>query len=185
MENELQLFVAIIGCKPNGRLTEQHDIFFGVGKSLKDLTNQMEQFWPEAVGNMHLDAWRTVSSVDGHSIEVVKKEKSTGNLKLFFINLGGYRPGEFEEYHYKMLVVADSLADAIKISKQTAFYKHAGFKGAPSHIDDKYGVDVDDTYLVEDILPSPFKEKYSLRITPSTDSSEDKLNIGYFDLKKL
>ena len=60
---------------------------------------------------------------------------------LFFLNLGGYRPGEFEELHYKMLVVSETSAKAITEAKQTAFYRAAGFKGAESHIDDKYTLD--------------------------------------------
>ncbi|MGN6440105.1 MAG: DUF1543 domain-containing protein [Agriterribacter sp.] len=27
----------LLGCKPAGRHTEQHDVFFGIGASLKDL----------------------------------------------------------------------------------------------------------------------------------------------------
>ena len=64
--------------------------------------------------------------------------------RLFFINLGGYKENEFEEYHYKMLTACEDKSVAIQAAKQTAFYKHTGFKGATSHIDDKYGVDVDD-----------------------------------------
>ncbi|MEZ4787008.1 MAG: hypothetical protein R2790_03795 [Flavobacterium haoranii] len=35
-------------------------------------------------------------------------------LKLFFINLGGYQPKQFEEFHHKLLIVAISKSDAIK-----------------------------------------------------------------------
>jgi hypothetical protein len=38
------------------------------------------------------------------------------------------------------------------------FLQHCGFKGAGvSHIDDKYGIDVDDLYKVTDILDSQLK----------------------------
>ncbi|HYD89921.1 MAG TPA: DUF1543 domain-containing protein, partial [Flavobacterium sp.] len=97
-------------------------------------------------------------------------------------NLGGYKPGDLEEYHYKMLTVAPTMAEAIKESKQTAFYKHYGFKGAVSHIDDKYALDVDDTHNVEDILAPHLKESYSIRITEDTSGAEDELHIGYLKL---
>lgn len=48
MKEELQLYMVILGCKPKGRFTEQHDIFFGIGNSLKNLIPQMNFFWPEA-----------------------------------------------------------------------------------------------------------------------------------------
>ena len=183
MEPTLKLFMVMLGCKPKGRLTEQHDIFFGVGHSLKDLMPQIDAFWPEAAGNWHIDAWREVTSVGGHRITVVaKKEKET--KALFFLNLGGYRRDEFEEYHYKLLVVAETMAEAIKTSKQTAFYKHHGFAGANSHVDDKYGIDVDDSHKVEDILASQLADQYSLEIA-AANLPEDKLHIGYLPSKKL
>jgi hypothetical protein len=37
-----------------------------------------------------------------------------------------------------------------------------GFEGAVSHIDDKHGVDIDDIFNVNDILPQKMKEKYSI-----------------------
>ncbi|WP_317129734.1 hypothetical protein [Flavobacterium gawalongense] len=57
-----------------------------------------------------------------------------------------------------MLSVAESLGLASKNAKTTTFYKHYGFKGATSHIDDKYGIDVDDIYNIDDILDKQFKE---------------------------
>ena len=137
MEINHKLFMVMLGCKPASRLTEQHDIFFGIGLSLSELIPQINAFWPEADGNWHVDAWREVTSVDGFQINVIPKTKKVNPENLFFINLGGYKPNEFEEYHYKLLTVASTLADAIKKSKQTAFYKHSGFDGAVSHIDDK------------------------------------------------
>ncbi|MDR6969312.1 hypothetical protein J2X31_003342 [Flavobacterium arsenatis] len=186
MENKLKLYMVMLGCTPDGRLTEQHDIFFGIGTSLKDLLPDMIAFWPEAKGQIHIDAWREVTSTDGFSIEVVERNaKTNSNQHLFFLNLGGYKKNEFEEYHYKVLTVAPLLSTAIKASKETAFYKHFGFKGAASHVDDKYGIDVDDVFKVEDILGTHLKERYQLKITENTFQKEDKLHIGYVALSKL
>lgn len=188
MKEELKLYMVMLGCKPEGRLTEQHDIFFGIGNSLKNLIPQMKVFWPEAKGKIHIDAWREVAVVDNYSIEISTKEvvETTAPEKLFFINLGGYKENEFEEYHYKILSVAKSLGLASKNAKKTTFYKHCGFKGATSHIDDKYGIDVDDIYNISDILNKQFKERYSLKITKSvTDLKEDELHIEYLKLDKI
>lgn len=185
IENQT-LFMVMLGATPPGRLTEQHDIFFGIGESLKALVPDMKAFWPEAKGKIHIDAWRKVSCVDQFSIEVVSREENLLNSeKLFFINLGGYKENEFEEYHYKVVTVAQNKAQAIKKAKATMFYKHCGFKGATSHIDDKYGIDVDDIYEIDDILSSKFKEKFKLKITKTNSNQQDGLEIGYVKIDKL
>lgn len=174
----------ILGCKPKGRNTEQHDTFFGIGDSLGDLLPQIKQFWPDT--KIHIDSWREVTFVDGFSIQVVPKLEATSANKLFFLNLGGYKPNDLEEYHYKLLSVAYTKSDAIQAAKKTAFYLHTGFKGATSHIDDKYGVDVDDVYEIADILPLAIKDQYSLVIEKQSGNlPEDELHIGYVTLRSL
>ena len=186
MTQDLKLYMVMLGCTPEGRYTEQHDIFFGIGNYLQELTPQMNAFWPEAKGKIHIDAWREVTTVGNFSISIVAKENTTDKNKLFFINLGGYKENEFEEYHYKTLAVAESLGLASKVAKATTFYKHFSFEGATSHIDDKYGIDVDDIHNVDDILASLYKEKYSIQITPSeTPLKEDTLHIGYLKIDKI
>ncbi|MEO7047661.1 MAG: DUF1543 domain-containing protein [Ferruginibacter sp.] len=184
---QLKLFMAILGCRPAGRHTEQHDIFFGIATEMKELIPAMYEYWPEANKKIHVDAWREVNQVDGFEIKIVSvgEKKAPGDTKLFFINLGGYKPGEFEEYHYKMLVAAPNKGEAIMASKKTAFFKHTGFKGAQSHVDDKYGVDVDDLYEIPDILPEEIKKQYSIQLFKAAVAKEDELNIGYFPLSKL
>ena len=78
-----------------------------------------------------------------------------------------------------------SSPEAIKKAKATSFYKHCGFKGATSHIDDKYGVDVDDIHEIEDILSPQFKEKFQLKISKSEFNQGDVLEIGYVKIEKL
>ena len=181
----LKLYMVLLGCKPKGRNTEQHDLFFGIGKSLSDIKNDILDFWKEADGKVHIDAWREVRLVDGYAISILKKEDHQQKEKLFFINLGGYKQSEFEEFHYKMLTVAADKGTAIQRSKQTAFYKHTGFEGAVSHIDDKYGIDVDDIYEIEDILPIHLKEQYSIQINKTETLNEDELHLGYLKIDKL
>jgi hypothetical protein len=123
-----------------------------------------------------------VKSVDGYKIEVVSRGNTSTQKKLFFINLGGYKQSELEEYHYKMLTVATDKGMAIQKAKQTAFYKHSGFEGATSHIDDKYGIDVDDIYEIEDILASHLKEQYSIQITRAENEKEDEIHLGYLKI---
>ncbi len=184
----VHLYMVLLGCKPPGRNTEQHDVFFGIAESLPDLIPEMKAFWKEAEGKLHIDAWREVNIVDDYQIDVTERDSKTirtGDHKLFFINLGGYKPEDFEEYHYKMLSVAPAMRDAVKGSKQTAFYKHTGFEdGGVSHVDDSYGVDIDDIAEIGDVLGKHYTDRYSVRISKSADSPADKLRIGYLSFRK-
>ncbi len=176
----------MLGCTPANRRIEQHDMFFSIGTALSGLKQEILDFWPEAGEKIHVDAWREVNTVNGYHVEVVPsgtvKEKQQ---KLFFMNLGGYKPNEFDEPHYKMLIVAPDMANAIQQAKQTAFYKHTGFEGASSHIDDKYGVDVDEAFEVVDVLPEFLKHHYELKITLKEGLVEDEIHLGYFKLSRL
>lgn len=207
------LFMIKIGARPKGRLIEQHDMFFGVGDRIGDFIEPINHHWPEVKNKWHLDAYRQVTVVDNHRIQwqpAADKSKmhcvdlASGKeekLKLFFINLGGYLAGEFEEFHHKLLIVAPTQADAVKQAKQSEFYKRFNFQdktmpfNAASHIDDKQQIDIDEIYDVNELLI-----KGRLVITPlKTDEvgieddhqadrkrvQEDKLYIGYLSLKKL
>jgi len=182
-----KLFMIMLGCKPTGRHTEQHDIFFSIAENIEQTKADVLNFWPEANGRVHMDAWREVNVVNGYRIRVLPKSSAVQaeDLKLFFFNLGGYREGEFDEPHYKLLIVAKDKAAASKEAKQTAFYKHTGFAGAPSHIDDKYGVDVDDAFEITDVLSDDLKALYQLEITAAEDLAADKFTLGYMPLYKV
>ncbi len=179
------LFMLLIGCSPPGRHIEQHDIFFGIGEHISDLIPDVINFWPEAKGKLHFDAWRKVKLVNGFEVSI-QPEPPQNTHHLFFINLGGYKKNEFEEFHYKMVIAAKDKGEAVQLSKQTAFYKHTGIKGANSHIDDKYGIDVDDIYAIKDILPSAMKSKYYISIqAASTDVADDEIHLGYFKIENV
>ena len=184
----MKLFMLMLGCTPPGRHTEQHDTFFGIGETVKDLVPQINAFWPEAQGKLHVDAWREVSLVSGYSVQVVEQPGNTDAelLRLFFINLGGYQEGLFDEPHFKVLTVQPNKSKAFAYAKDTPFYHRVHFPGAESHIDDKYGLDVDDLHEIADILPAEQKAEYALHITPGSDNApEDQIHLGYFKLNKL
>lgn len=177
--------MCLIGCTPPGRHIEQHDIFFGIASTAKELIEQMAAFWPDG-GRLHLDSWRKVTYVDHMKVEVVEKtEAADSNVdtlqnNLYFINLGGYQPATFDELHHKLITIQPDKAGAIQCAKSTSFYQQA----QGTHVDDQYGVDIDDLYNVEDILPAAVKEKYSLRLTKNSDLAEiDRWHIGYTKLE--
>jgi hypothetical protein len=177
------LYMFLLGCRPPGRKTEQHDVFFAIGESIAELVPEIKASWPEVKGNLHVDAWRQIRSVNGFSISVTETQHNASSARLFFINLGGYKQDEFEEFHYKTIIAANTKGEAILQAKQTAFYKHTGFAGAPSHIDDRYGIDVDDVYEIADILPESTKQRFSILVSPVTENLKpDFIHLGYFKL---
>lgn len=181
----------LLGCKPKGRNTEQHDVFFGIGESLKDLIPAINAFWPEAEGKIHIDAWREVFAVDTNRVRVCRRgfdldmRESQKMNKLFFVNLGGYKKDIFDEFHYKMLIVAHDISSAISQAKETAFFQYTGFAGAPSHVDDKYGLDVDDVCPVEDLLTEEMKKEWKLVINNNVQVTPDSIHLGYLKLSKI
>jgi hypothetical protein len=186
---QLKLYMILLGCKPPGRHVEQHDFFFGIATSLNELVPEMKAFWPEPE-RIHIDGWREVNVVDGFKINVVTNETPANDLaektnKLFFINLGGYQENKFEEQHYVLLTVKPDRATASREAKDTLFYQHNHFGSATSHIDDKYGIDVDDLYQIEDILSPEQKAKYRIELTPADILTEDQLELGYLKLSSL
>ena len=185
---EHKLFMLLIGCRPAARNTEQHDVFFGIAKELRDLIPEIKAFWKGA-SPLHLDAWRMVNKVDGYRISVAENmdQPKFASPNLFFLNLGGYKENYFEEFHYKMLTVGADKLEAAKNAKQTAFFLHTGLnKNASSHIDDRFGVDVDDLFEIKDILSPELKKKFTVTVEKSDEIlPEDEIHLGYFKLHEL
>lgn len=190
------LYMVQLGGRPKGRLIEQHDIFFGVANQVNELIVDINNHWPEVKNKWHIDSYRAISKVDNYAIKLVESSiqvECANDLKLFFINLGGYQQGSFEEFHYKLLIVAANQADAIRQAKQSEFYKQFTFKdkaspfNAASHIDDKFEVDIDDIYNVNDLISNVkiIIEPLARALDEAIDIVEDKEYVGYVSIKNL
>ena len=220
----MKLFMLKIGARPQGRLIEQHDVMFVIANSLSETIESVNQHWPAVKNNWHLDAWREVKRVGDYQILLSKDSLSkdgwskdnaladkmlADNIfaedrvdnkldnqgkQLYFVNLGGYLPGQFEEFHYKTLVIAETLGKATAQVKKTAFYQDYTFDNvdtaksgvATSHVDDKHQLDLDDIHCVADLLPNDV----ALTIQPLTEPEKnqlpyDALHIGYLSLKQI
>jgi hypothetical protein len=186
----LKLYMLLLGSKAPGRHVEQHDFFFGIATGLKELVPDIKKFWRGAAGNIHIDGYREVANVDGYRIRAVPKDETSiqSEERLFFINLGGYQAGKLEEQHHVILSVRKDRAQAIQDAKNTVFFKTnttVDTNDARAHIDDKYGIDVDDIYNIAEMLSPAQKTKYHIEITPSPGLPEDEIHLGYFRLDKL
>lgn len=166
-----------------GRNVEQHDVTFAVGKStIKDCQKQLANFWPEGKG-LHIDAFVAVSQVGEYAIHVVPDDDihqtPVEGMRLFFVNLGGYQQGLFEEVHKKILVVAGSVGEATKIAKQDPFVTGGEMVGAGKpHIDNLF--DVDDVLDVANHIPG-----YRIVITHHPHRVDSMKNINVLGSAKV
>lgn len=216
-ENEkLYLFCILLGCTPKGRYTEQHDVMFGVAKTVEELYGEMKLFWHRptaddvsraikktlpgfdaaAFGNnllntwaqrdkVHIDAWMKVEYAGGYKVALQKKSGAVKDetLKLYFVNLGGYKQGEFEEFHKKLFVVATGVTDAVAQLRNHPFMKEhtpqtLGTK-AKAHFDDKHKIEfeADDIVCVSETLSD-----YEIVLELTTRPAENETMIGYVPL---
>lgn len=190
MNTEVSLFFILLGCRPDGRKTEQHDVFAGIGTDLQSLKPAVIASWPEAKGKLHLDAWRKVCFVDGYRVRVMPMTSATTASQeqkaLWFVNLGGYASGVFEEFHQKLLLVAENKAYAIRKAKSHPFFAQYNLPaGGAAHIDDKWLFDVDDVATVESLLPEEMSRTWRITLEIDDTGMSDNINVGYFKLSAI
>lgn len=184
----MKLYLLLLGAEAPGRVVEQHDYFFGIAENLAALVPDVKAFWPEAGGSLHIDGWREVTKVDDYSVRIVGTDDATpGSVnKLFFLNLGGYTSGKLEEQHYTVLTVQPDRLKAVQAAKKSLFFKTNSLKGvATAHIDEKYGVDVDNVYQIDDLISPAIKAQYRIVFGNGAGLPEDEVHLGYFKLDKI
>ncbi len=142
---ELKLFAVLLGGRPDGCTVEQHNVFFGVAHALENLYPSIKCFW-NAAPKIHIDAYVQIEQVGDYNITPIKKTKTgetgRGDKKLFFVNLGGYQEGEFEEVHKKLFVIATDQVAAVNAAKSDLFFQKGMREGkATPHIDDKLALE--------------------------------------------
>ncbi len=142
----LKLFIVLLGARTEDRNIEQHDVCFCVGETLEDLYDDIRALWLNAL-YLHIDAYMCVEQIRDYDVIVENRSVPTvddieENAKhLFFINLGGYQAGVFEEIHKKILVVASNVEKAKSIAKTDSFFSDEKLlqdEHCRPHVDDKY-----------------------------------------------
>lgn len=131
----MKLFAVYLGGSAPGSNTELHDVVFVAGEQIADTYEDLLTQWFGTPDSLHIDSWLELSQVDGHHI-TLSRTAPTGPQRLFFVNLGAYRQGEFAELHANTFLVATSHDEAKARAKQ------ALLRGLDSvHTDDLYDVD--------------------------------------------
>ena len=132
----MKLFMAVLGGNCGNSNIEVHDVRFVVGESIDGCLDQLRREWYGDAKGLHLDSYTEVSAVEGYRIEVSHQPPAANSPKLFFVNVGGYLPGKFLEFHDIGLYGCDNSHEAkqIALKQLLASYEQ-------SHRDDLYEVD--------------------------------------------
>jgi len=131
----MRLFAVMLGGTAPRANTELHDVVFACGEAIEDTWDQLLDLWFGAPDGLHVDSWAGLDHVDGHRISL-RPEPPRGPARLWFINLGAYRPQHFGELHAVTFLVGD---DAARIKARA---KAALLPGTDElHTDDLHEVD--------------------------------------------
>ncbi|MDO6527699.1 DUF1543 domain-containing protein [Motilimonas sp. 1_MG-2023] len=145
-----KLFLAYLGGRINGGHIELHDVRFVHGDSIMATYEQLKQQWIGDKGRVHLDSYVELRHINGYRIALSARPPNN-DLKLFFVNLGGYHPSQLAEQHSFGVFVANNAEQA----KQRAWHELLGryqVDWQQAHKDDL--IAVDDCFAIS-LLDSP------------------------------
>ncbi len=107
----MKLFAIYVGGELEGANIELHDMRFVAAPSLTETYDALRRQWWGIPKSLHIDCWAAIDHADGYDV-TLKPEPFPGPERLYYVNLGGYAPGEFLEKHMNVFVVADSVPKA-------------------------------------------------------------------------
>lgn len=165
-----RLIACVLGGTAPRAKTELHDVAFAVGPSLEAVHDQLLDGWFGDPRGLHVDAWCFIDSVEGYRVRLARTPPDNG-LHLFFINIGGYRPGVFAEHHAWGFFGAPNKAGAKQRAKRTLLRDHV-----ETHKDELY--DVDDCLAVQQV------GRWHVHLEADPAAREPTVANGYFPLPR-
>ena len=165
-----RLIACVLGGTAPRAKTELHDVAFAVGDSLEAVHDQLLDAWFGEPHGLHVDAWCFLGSVAGYRVHLSQQHADNG-LHLYFINIGGYRPGVFAEHHAWGFFGAPNKADAKQRARHTLLQSHV-----ETHKDDLHEID--------DCLQVARIGEWHVHLTPDAQASDPEIANGYFPLPK-
>lgn len=167
--SRMKLYAVCLGGRAPGARVELHDVAFAAGAALADCHEQLLDAWFGDPDGLHVDAFARLDTVDGHRVDL-RREPGSGP-RLYFVNIGGYEPGEFGERHaWSFYVGADKAAIKARARRELLVGKTS------VHRDDLY--DIDDVIAVE-----PGGE-WHVHLTPDPAADRPEVVNGYFPLPR-
>ncbi len=170
-----QLFMVYLGGRAGQCHIEVHDVRFVVGERIEDTHQALIQQWYGHKNNLHLDSYHIVDTVpgaDGRSYQVaLSAEPVASDLKLYFVNLGGYQPDQMAEQHAFGLFACRNDEEAKQMAK-----RHLLTTASHQHKDNLHDVD--------DCLPISLLENWHIQLT-ATDKPVKPLRPDWFGYKVI
>ncbi|MBK6266654.1 DUF1543 domain-containing protein [Marivirga sp. S37H4] len=165
-----KLFAVVLGGAAPKSNIELHDVVFTVAQNIEETYMDLLDLWFGLPQKMHIDSYMVLDIVDGYEVQL-KAEASTQKEKLFFINFGAYKKGDFMEHHANTFIVSTSVIEAKRRAKEQLL------KGYDE-------VHKDDLYEIDDLLELKEVKGYHVHLK-STDKEQNLLPInGYHVLPK-
>lgn len=167
-----------IGFRLAGMNTEGHDTVFAIAKTKEDAFQQIKKKRPYTD---HIDTCLEIHRVEDFEVRV-REHATNETLKLWFVNLGGYREGQYGEVHKCILVTAEDLQTAKMKAKQDPFFTEPGMVQDPvaaPHIDDKHALEdgVDDVICINEEL-----DEWGIELIENKQAPSNRLAIAYVPL---
>lgn len=167
---EVRLFAVCLGGRAPRCRVELHDVAFAVGTDLESIHGQLLDGWFGTADGLHIDAWAVLDQVPGFRVELLQTSPDN-DLRLFFVNIGGYVPGEFGERHAWAFYAACGPAEI-----KTRARRELLIGQQRRHRDDLRAIDD----LVE-VKPHP---SWHIHLIPDPEASGPVVTNGYFPLPK-
>ena len=112
------LFLVVLGGRTATSHIEVHDVRFVAGTTVDDTIPELKHQWFGRREGLHLDSVMAVRAIDGWSVQLVREPAPLRPERLWFVNLGAYRPDCLAELHHFGLVVARSPQGAKAAAKR-------------------------------------------------------------------
>jgi len=163
-----RLIACVLGGAAPGARTELHDVAFAVGPDLEAVHEQLLDGWFGDPHGLHVDAWAFLDSVEGYRVRLARTPPANG-LRLYFINIGGYRPGEFGEQHAWGFFGGSGAGEVKARAKQVL-------------LQGRTEIHKDNLHAVDDCLPVERIHGWHIHLEPDTAAGPPVVTNGYAPL---
>jgi hypothetical protein len=168
MGNEKKLFAVYLGGRADRCNIELHDVVFVVGSTIEETYSLLVKKWFGNSQQFHIDSYIELQNIDGYHLALTRDPKENSSKKLYFINLGAYKPGEFTEYHQSAFYVADSAPDAVRRAKTELCQGLQTIHKDDVVLLDRVSNPID--FDVDDVLELRQVDEYYISLTPTTST---------------
>ncbi|MCF6687904.1 DUF1543 domain-containing protein [Raoultella terrigena] len=117
----MKLFMFYVGGNAGKSNIEVHDIQFVAAEKPEDAWPALREAWFGDADKIHIDGYSQITWADGYDV-VLAKQPPAADVRLFFVNAGGYRPDTLAELHEFDLFAARDAREAKEKALRTLLW---------------------------------------------------------------